>query len=313
MYKSSSLIQIALKIEKQKKIKQKTLLYIFLLFPMVSVFIFHYLPIYGIIIAFKDYKYFLGYLGSPWNNFRHFKVLFTSVYFLRVFKNTLIISSLRIIFSFPAPILFALLLNEIVSLRFKKVAQTISYLPHFLSWVVLAGIIIEILSPQRGLIGWIYNLFGKQAPLLLTDKNAFVPLLIITGIWKEVGWSAVIYLASLSSIDPGLYESASIDGANRLQKAFYITLPSLIPVMIILFILSLGRIMNAGFDQVFNLYNPVVYKVADIIDTYVYRMGILEMKYDFTTAVGLFKNVIGVFLIVSINMVIRKFSEYGIW
>jgi putative aldouronate transport system permease protein len=313
MYKSSSLIQIALKIEKQKKIKQKTLLYIFLLFPMVSVFIFHYLPIYGIIIAFKDYKYFLGYLGSPWNNFRHFKVLFTSVYFLRVFKNTLIISSLRIIFSFPAPILFALLLNEIVSLRFKKVAQTISYLPHFLSWVVLAGIIIEILSPQRGLIGWIYNLFDKQAPLLLTDKNAFVPLLIITGIWKEVGWSAVIYLASLSSIDPGLYESASIDGANRLQKAFYITLPSLIPVMIILFILSLGRIMNAGFDQVFNLYNPVVYKVADIIDTYVYRMGILEMKYDFTTAVGLFKNVIGVFLIVSINMVIRKFSEYGIW
>lgn len=313
MYKSSSLIQIALKIEKQKKIRQKTLLYIFLLFPMVSVFIFHYLPIYGIIIAFKDYKYFLGYLGSPWNSFRHFKVLFSSVYFLRVFKNTLIISSLRIIFGFPAPILFALLLNEIVSLRFKKVAQTISYLPHFLSWVVLAGIIIEILSPQRGLIGWIYSLFGKQAPLLLTDKNAFIPLLIITGIWKEVGWSAVIYLASLSSIDPGLYESASIDGANRLQKAFYITLPSLIPVMIILFILSLGRIMNAGFDQVFNLYNPVVYKVADIIDTYVYRMGILEMKYDFTTAVGLFKNVIGVFLIVSINMVIRKFSEYGIW
>jgi len=309
----STTTRTALRRERFRRAKQKRLLYVFLLFPVVAVFIFNYMPMYGIIIAFKKYRYALGYLGSPWNNFQHFKTLFSSIYFWRIFRNTIIISALRIAFGFPAPIILALLLNEVANLTFKKVVQTISYLPHFLSWVVLAGIVIEILSPQRGMLGWIYGLFGKQAPLLLTSKRAFRPLLVATGVWKEVGWGTVIYLASLSSIDPGLYESAAIDGANRFQRVIYITIPSLIPIMVILFLLSLGRIMTAGFDQIFNLYNPLVYAVSDIIDTYVYRIGILERKYDFTTAVGLFKNVIGVVLIVGTNSIVRRFTEYGLW
>lgn len=303
----------ALRRERLKRFQQKRLLYLFLLVPLALQIVFQYVPIYGVIIAFKDYRYSSGFLGSPWNELRHFRMLLGNIYFWRIFRNTLIISVLRIAFGFPAPIVLALLLNEIGNLRFKKAVQTISYLPHFLSWVVLSGIIIEVLSPQRGPLGWVFGIFGADAPLLLTDKSAFRPLLIATGVWKEVGWGSVIYLASLATVDPGLYESAAIDGANRLQQAVHITLPSLIPVMVILFMLSLGRIMDAGFDQIFNLYNPLVYPVADIIDTYVYRVGVLERRYDFTTAVGLFKNVIGVFLIVGSNSVIRRISEFGLW
>ena len=294
-------------------IKKYRLLYLAMLPGILLLFAFHYIPIYGIIIAFKDYKYNLGFWGSPWNNFLHFKMLFTNPYFLRIFKNTVLISTYRIIFGFPAPILFALLLNEIRQINFKKIVQTISYLPHFISWVVLASIIVEILSPQRGIVGYIYRLLGKEPVIFLTDKTAFVPILIITGIWQSIGWGSIIYLASIAAINPELYEAATIDGAGRFQQALYITIPSIVPVITIMFILSLGGIMNAGFDQIFNLYNPLVYKVADIIDTYVYRIGILERQYGFTTAVGLFKNAIGIFLILGSNLIIRRYSEYGIW
>ena len=268
---------------------------------------------YGVVIAFKDFKPVKGILGSEWNNFQHFKDLFSSVGFFRVFKNTIYISLLRLAFGFPAPIILALLLNEIGHVKFKKITQTISYLPVFMSWVVLAGVFFEFLSVQRGPVNYLIKVLGGQPVEFFTDKRLFITMLISTGIWQGVGWGAVIYLASLSSINPELYESAEIDGANRFHKAVHISIPFLTPVITILFILNLGGILNAGFDQIFNMYNPLVMEVSDIIDTYVYRMGLLNAEYDFSAAVGLFKNVVGVIFIIISNSIVARISEYGIW
>ena len=289
------------------------LLYLFFLFPLINLIIFRYVPIYGIIIAFKDYRMRSGIMGSPWNNFQHFKDLFTNPYFFRILRNTVVISFLRLAFSFPAPIVLALLINEIRTIFYKRVAQSILYLPHFMSWVVLSGILIEVLSPETGIWAWIFDLFGKQAPYLFISKTLFRPLLIVTGIWQQAGWGTIVYLAAISSIDPGLYESAAIDGAGRWQRAAYITLPSLVPVVTIMLLLRIGQIMNAGFDQIFNMYNPLVYEVADIIDTFVYRDGLLGRNYEISTVAGVFKNGIGVALLLSSNAVIKRFNEYGIW
>jgi len=296
-----------------KLARKMWMLYLFFLVPACLLFIFNYVPMYGVLIAFKKFRIASGILGSPWNDFQNFKDFFATPFFLRILRNTVIISLQRLVFGFPAPIILALLLNEVNHMPFKRVVQTISYLPHFMSWVVLAGIIIEVLSPQRGLVGVIYGLLGMDAPNLMNSRAFFRPMLIATGIWQSVGWGTIIYLAAISSIDPEMYEAAEIDGASRLQRAAHITIPSLVPVIIILFILSIGGILNAGFDQIFNLYSPLVYEVADIIDTYVYRVGITEMRFDYSTAVGLFKNAIGIVLLLGTNLVTRRFSEYGIW
>jgi len=288
-------------------------LYLFMLLPLAGMVIFSYLPMYGVLIAFKDYRYADGIWGSAWNGLAHFSRLFASMYFPRILRNTVEISVLRLLFGFPAPVLLALLLNEVSARAYKRVVQSISYLPHFFSWVVTAGILMEVLSPQRGIVGYVFRLLGQEAPNLLTSKALFRVILISSGIWKDVGYGTIIYLATLASVDPELYESASIDGANRVQKAVHISIPSLVPIITVLLILSLGGILNAGFDQIFNLYSPLVYEVADIIDTYVYRVGILERSYDFSTAVGLFKNVVGVALLAGTNLAIRRFSEYGLW
>jgi putative aldouronate transport system permease protein len=288
-------------------------LYGFFLIPALLLFIFHYIPIYGIIIAFKDFQVTRGVFRSPWNNLEHFRTLFANPYFARIMRNTVIISVYRTVFGFPAPILLALLINEIGSMPLKRIIQSISYLPHFMSWVVLGSILMEILSPQRGILAYVYTLLGFEPPNLLTNARLFRPMLIVTGIWKDVGWGTVVYLAAISSVDPGLYESAAIDGANRFRQAIHITLPSITAVITILFILRIGQILNAGFDQIFNLYNPLVYEVCDVIDTYVYRVGLIDRQFDFSTAVGLFKNVVGVALLLSTNAIIKRFSEYGIW
>ena len=248
--------------------------YLLLLLSMTLLVVFKYGPIYGLIIAFKDYNFYDGALGSPWNDFAHFKRLFKDPFFLRVFFNTFWLSVLRLVFGFPCPIILALLLNEVRVSLYKRVVQTISYLPHFISWVILAGILTEILSPQRGIIAHFYTLLGMEPVHWLTNKATFRGLLVVTGIWQGIGWSSIVYLAALSSIDPGLYESASIDGANRWQKTLSITLPSLIPVMTILFLIQIGHILDESFAQIFNLYNPLVYSVADVFDTYIYRSGI---------------------------------------
>jgi putative aldouronate transport system permease protein len=224
-----------------------------------------------------------------------------------------VISLLKLIIVFPAPIIFAILLNEVKNEKFKKVSQSISYLPHFMSWVILSAMVIEVFSPQRGIINFFITLVGGDPINFMSDKASFIPILILTDMWKEVGWGAIIYLASIASIDPQLYEAAEMDGAGRFHKMIHVTLPSIMPMVIILFILRLGSVLNAGFDQILNLYNPLVYEVADIIDTYVYRSGLEQFQFDYATAVGLFKNVVGIILILSANAIIRRKSEHGIW
>lgn len=298
---------------KWEHLKKYKLFYLMLIVPMIMLAIFSYGPMYGILIAFKDFSPGLGIWSSPWNGFDHFIRMFDDFLFLRALRNTIVISLLKIIISFPAPIVFALLLNEVKQLRFKKITQSISYLPHFMSWVILSSMIVEVFSPERGIINYFLSLFGADTIHFLANRMAFIPILIGSDIWKEVGYGAIIYLATMSSIDPGLYEAAEMDGASRFRKMIHITIPSIMPIIIVMFILRLGSILNAGFDQILNLYNPMVYEVADIIDTYVYRAGLEQFQMDYATAVGLFKNIIGILFIVGSNAIIKRRSEHGIW
>jgi putative aldouronate transport system permease protein len=235
------------------------------------------------------------------------------MFFLQVFKNTLRISIVKIIFGFPAPIIFALLLNEIGGKRFKKVSQTISYLPHFLSWVIVSGFVYQLLSPEVGVVNYVLGKFGYEPIFFMTKKNLFIPILVFFDLWKGVGWDSIIYLAAISNVDPALYESAEIDGANRFKRAIHITIPSIIPTITILFILALGGIVRAGFDDIFNLYNPMVMDVADVLETCTFRIGLYEARYDYAAAVGLFQNIIAIILIMTTNLIVKKYNDYALW
>jgi len=290
--------------------------YYILLLPAILFFIlFHYVPMAGVSLAFKQFSYANGIWGSEWVGFKHFERLFGSMSFYEILRNTLLISWYRLAFVFVSPIAFALLLNELRHGMYKRFVQTASYLPHFISWVVLGGIIAELLSPSRGVVNTIIGWFGFEPIYFLADPAYFRSVLIVSDIWQSVGWGSIIYLAAIAGIHPDQYESAAIDGASRWQKTRYITVPSILTTIVILFIFQLGGIMNAGFDQIFNLYNPSVYKVADIIDTYVYRVGLVSTNYDYTTAVGLFKNVVGFLLVVLANIVTSRIreGEYKLW
>jgi len=291
--------------------------YLMILPMFLLILVFNYFPLYGITLAFKKYRMIDGIFGSPWCGTYQFQKLFKTASFWTVLKNTVEISGLRILFGFPAPIIFALLLNEVRNRKYQRVVQTISYLPHFMSWVVLSGIFMQLFS-TTGVFNTVIKLFGGEPIMFLTSKALFRPILIATGVWQGVGWSSVIYLASIAGIDPQIYEAATIDGANRYHMMRYITLPSIYPVISMLFILQMGGILNAGFDQIFNLYNPMVYDVADILDTYVYRRGFgvdsgLTADYSFSTAVGLFKNLVGFGLVMLTNFVSKKLTDTGIW
>ncbi|WP_240762371.1 ABC transporter permease [Paenibacillus thalictri] len=290
--------------------------YFLLLMPALIYFVlFHYVPMAGVVLAFKNYSIAKGIFGSEWAGLEHFRRLFDSASFYEILSNTIRISLYRLIFVFIAPVVFALLLNEIRGTGIKRTVQTISYLPHFISWVVLGGIIQELLSPTRGVVNYVIKLLGGEPVYFLADPNYFRGVLIVTDIWQSVGWGSIIYLSAIAGINPDQYESASIDGASRWDMIGKITLPSILPTIVIMFIFQLGGIMNAGFDQIFNLYNPSVYKVADIIDTYVYRIGLVKMEYDYTTAVGLFKNTVGFILVVLANLVTSRVrgGEYKLW
>ncbi|UQZ87536.1 putative multiple-sugar transport system permease YteP [Paenibacillus konkukensis] len=293
---------------------QKHKYFYLMLVPLVVYYlIFEYGPLYGVQIAFKDYMLRQGIWGSPWVGWKHFEYMFTlSPDFYKILGNTVIISLYHIIFGFPAPIILALLLNELRLEVFKQVSQTISYLPHFLSWIVLGGMLITILSPTTGAVNIVLGWFGIEPIYFLGDPHYFRFTLVVSAIWKEIGWGTIIYLAALAGIDPYLYEAAKIDGANRWKQTVHITLPSIMHVVAILFIFKTGSILSAGFDQIFNLYNPAVYSVADILDTYVYRVGLTQLQYSFTTAVGLFKNIVAFSMVMMTNFIVKKMGQEGI-
>ncbi len=292
-------------------IKHRTLYFLFL--PcVVYLTLFNYLPMYGIVLAFKDYHIREGILGSPWVGLKHFTTLLSDKYFITVTWNTIKISLLRLIFGFPVPIILAILLNEIRKEKFKRTVQTIIYLPHFLSWVIVAGIAKTMLVGD-GIINQVIRLFADVDIPFLSSNTYFVPTLIVTNILKEAGWGTILYLAAIAGIDPEQYEAAMIDGANRWKRMIYITLPGLSIAISITLILSLGSILDAGFDQIFNLYSPLVYDSADIIDTYVYRIGLINGKFSLATALGLFKAVIAFVLIIIANKITRRMGGEGIW
>ena len=275
---------------------------------LIALIVFNYIPLYGILIAFKDYKMLDGVIGSQWVGLDNFQRLFSGADFGNVLKNTLVISILKYILGFPAPIMLALLLNEVRAQKFKKTVQTISYLPHFFSWVILGGIVTMLFS-TTGPVNEILSYFGVQKPLqFFSNGQLYIILLVVTAIWASVGWGSIVYLAAISGIDESMYEAAYLDGANRLKQTFYITIPTLIPTIVTVGILNLGGILNAGFDQIYNTYNPSVYQVADIIDTYVLRR-MQQMDFSLGTAVGLFKSVVGVILIMGTNYIIKIITD----
>lgn len=295
-----------------REMVQKRWLY-FLLIPGILFFaIFKYVPMYGLKIAFQDYNQY-DPSKSTWVGFQQFIDLFSKQSFIPVLRNTIVISLLKLILGFPIPVILALMMNEMRSLKFKKVSQTLLYLPHFISWVILSGIIMTLLDPDNGMITNFLQMITGERIMVLTDSRYFVPMLIITDIYKGLGWGTIIYFAAISGIDPVLYEAASIDGAGKWKQALNITLPSIIPTIIIQFILSCGNILNAGFDQIFMLYTSHVYDVADIIDTYVYRMGIINNDYSFSTAAGMFKSVVAFILIVVVNTIAKKTNNEGLF
>lgn len=276
--------------------------------------IFSYIPMAGVMLAFKDFSFLDGILGSPWVGLKHFERFLTNGDFWTVFKNTVIISGLRIVFGFPAPIIFALLLNEVRSQTFKRITQTISYLPHFISWVVISGILFSFFATE-GLVNKIIVLMGGSAYGFLSSEDYFRQFLVATAIWKELGWGAIVYLAALAGIDPELYEAGIIDGANRWQRLVSITLPSISRVVSIMFVLSFANVLNAGFDQVLVMINPTVSGVAEIIDYYIYRVGLQQVNnYSYATAVGFFKSLISLALVLITNWGSKKIDEEGaIW
>jgi putative aldouronate transport system permease protein len=287
--------------------------YILLAPAVVLLFVFKYIPMYGISIAFVDYNIVRGVLGSTWNNFKWFDWVFNDPFFWRVLRNTVILAVLRTIFSFPAPIILALLLNEVRVTPYKRTVQSVSYLPHFLSWIVLSGIVRELLSMQSGAIPYLMERVGLEPFSVLTTPETFRALIMIVTIWQSVGWGTIIFLAALSGVDPQLYESAAIDGTNRWQNVIHITIPALVPVITILFLLSVGNILEFGFDPIFNLYNSNVYEKVDVFETLVYRSGIEGARYSYATAVQLFQNAVGLVVLVGANQIVRRYSEYGVW
>jgi putative aldouronate transport system permease protein len=284
-----------------------------LLLPAVTLFILlRYIPMAGIVLAWKKFTVMGGLFGSPWAGWTYFRRLFTAPDFSRVLRNTIFINGvLRMGIAFPMPIVFALMLNEIINMRYKRIVQTISYLPHFLSWVVVASL-IRPLASITGPFNMIAGAAGAEVPILFLQRPTwFLIIITVSDIWKGIGWGSIVYLAAISGIDPALYESAEIDGARRFQKMRYITLPSITFVIVILFLLRLGNILELGFDQIFNLYNPLVYNVGDIIGTYVYRVGLQDFRYSFATAVGLFQNLVGLVALVGANAFVKKIGHAG--
>ncbi|QAY67030.1 ABC transporter permease [Paenibacillus protaetiae] len=284
-----------------------------MMIPVIAFYgIFHYAPMYGALIAFKDYSPMKGVLGSDWVGLKNFEDFFNSYYFVRILKNTLLISLYSLIFEFPAPILLALLINEVRSRMFKRVVQTITYMPYFISLVVICGIITDFTNAD-GLINRFFMLFGYDGQAMLQKPGLFRPIYILSEIWQRIGWESIIYIAALMSIDLEQYEAARIDGASRFKQMLYITLPGILPTIAIMLILRMGNLLNVGFEKIILLYNPVTYETADVISSFVYRKGLLEFGWSYSSAVGLFNSVINLALLITANYVSRKVSKNSLW
>lgn len=285
-----------------------------MLAPMVIWFIiFLYKPMYGLQVAFKDYSIFRGVAASPWIGLEHFETLFANSQFLRAVKNTVFISALSLIFGFPVPILLALMFNEIINALFKKTAQTIVYLPHFISTVIIAGIVITAFSPSAGIINTIIGWFGIDPIYFLTKPEWFRPIFIGSGIWQEAGFSSIIFLAAIAGVNPSLYESAVVDGASRWQMMWKITIPSIMPTIIIMLIIRIGNLMEVGFELIILLYQPATYQTADVINTFIYRQGLQGGQYDLAAAAGLFNAIIAFVLVMTANSLSRRYSRTSLW
>ena len=286
--------------------------YLMLLPAVLYVALFCYAPMYGLQIAFKNYKVSLGVSGSPWIGFRNFTDFFQSYYFVTLLKNTLVLSLYALIVGFPIPIIIALIINEMKG-RFKKVTQTVLYAPHFISLVVLVSILNSMLSPSQGVVNTILEMLGRERIYFMADPKYFRHLYVWSGVWQGMGWGAIIYLAALSGVDPVLHEAADIDGATRLQKILHINIPTILPTIIIMLILRMGQVISVGYEKVYLMQNSMNVETADIISTYVYKRGILNSNYSFSAAVGLFNNVVNVILVLFANWISKKVSKTSLF
>lgn len=296
-----------------KHLKREWQIYVLLAPTIIWMVLFLYKPMYGLQIAFKDYSLFRGIVGSPWVGFEHFQVLFNNDQFLRAIKNTFLISFYSLCIGFPIPILLALMFNEVLNQTFKKSAQTIVYLPHFISSVIIAGIVITAFSPTAGIVNAVLEFFGLDSIYFLTRPEWFRPIFIGTNIWQEAGFSSIVYLAAIAGVSPTLYESAVVDGASRWQMMWKITLPSILPTIIIMLIIRIGNMLEVSFEMVILLYQPATYETADVINTFIFRNGLQGGQYDLAAAAGLFNAVIAFVLVISANSISRRYSKTSLW
>ncbi len=294
-------------------LKREWQLYLMLLPTVIWLLVFLYKPMYGLQIAFKDYSVFRGVAGSPWIGFEHFHILFENDQFLRALKNTVIMSAYGLLFGFPIPILLALMFNEVLNQFFKKTAQTIVYLPHFISSVIIAGIVITSFSPSAGIVNTILGWFGVDSIYFLTKPEWFRPIFIGTGIWQEAGFQSIVYLAAIAGVSPTLYESAVVDGANRWQMMWKITIPSIMTTIIIMLIIRIGNILEISFEMIILLYQPATYETADVVNTFIYRQGLQGGQYDFAAAAGLFNAVVAFILVMTANTISKRYSRTSLW
>lgn len=286
----------------------------FMALPIIIYYIiFEYIPLGGLVIAFQKFNLFKGFAGSDWVGFDNFVKFFTSRHAFRLIRNTFMLSTYSIIFSFPTPIIFALMINEVSNSAFKKISQTISYMPHFISLVVICGMIHDFSSTNGLFNDIIMFLGGKERTNLLSNVDLFRPIYIGSGIWQGMGWSSIIYIATLSNVDPNLYDAAYIDGAGRLRRILYVTFPAIVPVISVQLIMRMGRILSVGFEKVILLYNPLTYEKADVISTFVYRYGLQEANYSYGTAVGIFNSTINIAILLLVNKIFRSFTSNSLW
>lgn len=304
----------SLTMTKVRKLLRFSPFFIMMIPGLVYLFVYKYVPMYGLIIAFKDFSILEGIVASGWADpwYKHFNDFYRSPYFIQLLSNTLLISLYKLAWGMLPQILLAILFNECRKLWLRNIVQTLSYMPHFLSWVIIYGIAIAFLSPSSGLINKFISDLGGTPISFLTSTEHFRGVLVASDVWRDLGWGAIIYLAAMSAIDPSLYEAARVDGANRFRMIWSITLPGIRNVIVLMFILKLGHILDAGFDQIYIMYNMSVYPVADILDTWVFRTGLEQLNFSRAAAVGLFKSVIGMVLVISANQIARKWGE-GIW